>query len=115
MYDISDHVTAGVNFRSKSLMKVKAGKTEVKYATSDPAILGLLSSKLDGISKTEFSAEMPLPATLGFGASWHNSRVVVDLEASLHSGAPISRLILRLKARRNLTSILKRTITIHGS
>lgn len=83
MYDISDHVTAGVNFRSKSLMKVKAGKTEVKYATSDPAILGLLSSKLDGISKTEFSAEMPLPATLGFGASWHNPRVVVDLEAQL--------------------------------
>ena len=26
---------------------------------------------------------MPLPATLGFGASWHNSRVVVDLEAQL--------------------------------
>ncbi|MBD5357832.1 MAG: aromatic hydrocarbon degradation protein [Bacteroides sp.] len=83
MYDISDHVTAGVNFRSKSMMKVKAGKTEVKYATSDPTILGLLSSKLDGISKTEFSAEMPLPAVLGFGASWHNDKVIVDLEGQL--------------------------------
>ena len=83
MYDISDHVTAGVNFRSKSMMKVKSGTTEVKYGTSDPTILGILSSKLDGISKTNFSAEMPCPATLGFGGSWHNSRVTADVEAQL--------------------------------
>ncbi len=83
MYDFSKNVTAGVNFRSKSMMKVKAGKTEVSYATSDPTILGLLSSKLDGISKTDFSAEMPCPATLGFGVSWHNRRVVADIDAQL--------------------------------
>lgn len=83
MYDFSKNVTAGVNFRSKSMMKVKAGKTEVSYATSDPTILGLLASKLDGISKTDFSAEMPCPATLGFGVSWHNDRVVADIDAQL--------------------------------
>lgn len=83
MYDISSHVTAGVNFRSKSMLKVKAGKTEVSYATSDPVILGILSSRLDGISKTEFSAEMPCPAVLGFGASWHNDRVTADVDAQL--------------------------------
>lgn len=83
MYDISNSVTAGVNFRSKSMLKVKAGETEVSYATSDPTILALLTSKLDGISKTEFSAEMPCPATLGFGASWHNGRVVADIDAQL--------------------------------
>lgn len=83
MYDISSHVTAGVNFRSKSMLKVKAGKTEVSYATSDPTILGILSSRLDGISKTEFSAEMPCPAVLGFGASWHNDRVTADIDAQL--------------------------------
>lgn len=83
MYDISRHVTAGVNFRTKSMLKVKAGTTEVNYGTSDPTILGLLSSKLDGISKTEFSAEMPVPATLGFGASWHNDRLVADVETQL--------------------------------
>lgn len=83
MYDISKHVTAGVNFRSKSMMKVKSGKTTVNYATSDPVILGLLTSKLDGISKTDFSAEMPCPATLGFGVSWHNDRVVADIDAQL--------------------------------
>lgn len=83
MYDISDHVTAGVNFRSKSMLKVKAGTTEVKYGTSDPKLLAILSSKLDGISKTEFSASMPCPATLGFGASWHNARVTADIETQL--------------------------------
>ncbi len=83
MYDFSEHVSAGVNFRSKSMMKVKAGETTVSYATSDPTILALLTSKLDGISKTDFKAEMPCPATLGFGASWHNDRVVADFDAQL--------------------------------
>ena len=83
MYDISRNVTAGVNFRSKSMLKVKSGRTEVSYATSDPAILGLLTSKLDGISKTDFSAAMPCPATLGLGVSWHNDRVVADIDAQL--------------------------------
>lgn len=83
MYDISDNVTAGVNFRSKSMMKVKSGKAKVDYAVSEPTIQGLLASKLDGLSKTEFMAEMPLPATLGFGVSWHDSRWVTDIEAQL--------------------------------
>lgn len=83
MYDVSDRVTVGVNYRSKSMLKVKAGETEVKYAVSDPTILGLLSSKLDGISKAEFKAEMPNPAVLGFGASWHNNRVTAALDAQL--------------------------------
>lgn len=83
MYDISRNVTAGINFRSKSMLKVNAGETEVSYATSDPTILGMLSSKLDGISKTEFSAEMPCPATFGFGGSWHNDRVTASLDAQL--------------------------------
>ncbi len=65
------------------MMKVKAGETTVSYATSDPTILALLTSKLDGISKTDFKAEMPCPATLGFGASWHNDRVVADFDAQL--------------------------------
>lgn len=83
MYDISNSVTIGANFRSKSMLKVKAGTTEVKYGTSDPTILGLLSSKLDGISKTEFKAEMPVPAVLGLGGSWHNDRVTAAFDAQL--------------------------------
>lgn len=83
MYDASESVTLGVNFRSKSMMKVKAGTTEVKYSISDPTILGMLSASLDGISKAEFAAEMPCPATLGFGGSWHNSKVTAALETQL--------------------------------
>lgn len=83
MYDFSDHVTAGVNFRSKSMMKVKAGTTTVSYATDDPTILALLTSKLGGISKTDFSAEMPCPATLGMGVSWHNPKVTAAFDAQL--------------------------------
>ena len=83
MYDISRSVTFGVNYRSKTMMKVKSGKTEVEYGTSDQMIQGILSSQLGGIAQTDFTAEMPLPATLGFGFSWHNARVVADLEAQL--------------------------------
>lgn len=83
MYDISDNVTLGVNYRSKTMMKVKAGQTEVVYGTTNPTIQAILSSKLDGISQTDFSAEMPLPATLGFGLSWHNPQVTADVETQL--------------------------------
>lgn len=83
MYDISPNVTFGLNYRSKTMMKVKAGKTDVVYGTTNPTIQGILSSKLDGIAQTDFSAEMPLPATLGFGFSWHNAKVTADLETQL--------------------------------
>ncbi len=83
MYDISNHVTFGINYRSKTMMKVKAGQTEVVFGTSDPTIQGILSSTLNGIAQTNFKAEMPLPATLGFGFSWHNSKVIADLETQL--------------------------------
>lgn len=83
MYDLPANLTVGVNFRSKTMMKVKAGQTEVTYGTSDPTIQAILSSKLGGIAQTDFKAEMPLPASLGFGLSWHNDRVVTDLEAQL--------------------------------
>lgn len=83
MYDISRNVTFGINFRSKSMMKVKSGQTEVVYGTTDPIIQGILSSRLDGIAQTNFKAEMPLPATLGFGFSWHNQKVVADVETQL--------------------------------
>ena len=83
MYDITKNVTFGINYRSKTMMKVKAGQTEVVYGTTNQTIQGILSSKLDGIAQTDFSAEMPLPATLGFGLSWHNDRVTADVETQL--------------------------------
>lgn len=64
-------------------MKVKSGQTEVVYGTTDPTIQAILSSRLDGIAQTNFKAQMPLPATLGFGFSWHNSKVIADVETQL--------------------------------
>ena len=81
MYDFSDSFTAGINFRSKNMLKVEAGEVQVNYATDNPTILGILSSRLDGISKTEFKAEMPNPAVLGFGGAWHNDRLTLALDA----------------------------------
>lgn len=83
MYDLPGDITFGINYKSKTMMKVKAGRTEVVYGTSDPAIQAILSNKMGGIAQTEFTAEMPLPATLGFGFSWHNNRVVADVESQL--------------------------------
>ena len=83
MYDITKNVTFGINYKSKTMMKVKAGKTDVVYGIADPTIQAILSSRLDGIAQTDFSAEMPLPAALGFGFSWHNPKVTVDVETQL--------------------------------
>lgn len=83
MYDFSDHFTAGISYRSKSMLKVKSGESDVLYSVSDPTILGMLSQKLDGISKAQFKAEMPCPAVLTFGGAWHNDRVVADVEAQM--------------------------------
>ncbi len=113
MYDISDHVTAGVNFRSKSMMKVDAGKAKVEYAVSDPTIQGLLASKLDGLSKTEFTAQMPLPATLGFGFSWHNSRWVADVETQLTFWKAYNTLDIEFKGASDLDQHL--TKNYHNS
>ena len=83
MYDITKNVTFGINYKSKTMMKVKAGKTDVVYGIADPTIQAILSSRLDGIAQTDFSAEMPLPAALGFGFSWHNPKVTVAVETQL--------------------------------
>lgn len=83
MYDINRQFTVGINYRSKMTMRVKAGETELSYGTSDPVIQGILGAAVGDIARTNFKAEMPLPATLGFGVSWHNSKVTTDLEAQL--------------------------------
>lgn len=83
MLDITKNFTVGVNFRSKSMMKVKSGKATVEYGVADPTIQGLLASRLDGLSKTEFTAEMPLPAVLAFGGAWHRGKWTVDVDAQL--------------------------------
>lgn len=83
MYDVTRSITVGVNYRSKTMLKVKSGETDVIYGVGNPVLQQILSAQLDGISRTNFSAEMPMPASLGFGLSWHNDRVTADLETQL--------------------------------
>ncbi|MDE6578675.1 MAG: outer membrane protein transport protein [Muribaculaceae bacterium] len=102
MYDITRNVTAGVNFRTKSMMKVKAGKANVEYAVTEPTIQGMLAQRLDGLSKTEFTAEMPLPAVLGFGAAWHNDRWTADIDAQLTFWSAYKSLDIKFKGASDL-------------
>lgn len=68
MYDITDRWTAGINFRTRMGMKVAAGIATVSYANA--AVEGVLESKLSLINESNFSASMPCPWILNFGASY---------------------------------------------
>lgn len=108
MYDISRSVTIGVNFRSKSMMKVKAGKATVEYAVTEPTIQAMLAQRLDGLSKTEFTAEMPLPAVLGFGGSWHNDRWTAAFDAQLSFWSAYKTLDIEFKGADDLNQHLEK-------
>ncbi len=81
MYDILDNLTVGVSYRSKMMMKVKAGDAAVSYA--NPVAQGILGETLDLINNANFKAEMPCPYVLGLGVSYK----------------PVSRLTLAFDAR----------------
>lgn len=68
MYDIDRHWTAGASFRTKMSMRVDAGIASVSYANK--VTEGALEDKLGLINESNFSAEMPCPYILNFGASY---------------------------------------------
>ncbi len=68
MYEFDKRWTAGVNFRSKMTMRVKAGEARVSYANE--LARGILESKLGLINEANFKAEMPMPSVLTFGVSY---------------------------------------------
>ena len=68
MYDVSSKVTLGANFRSRQLMKVKAGDAKVIYANKIAETA--LESTLGLINEANFSAAMPLPWVLTVGGSY---------------------------------------------
>lgn len=82
MYDISDRVTIGASFRSKMMMKVKAGEATVNYANE--VARGILESDLNIINSANFAAEMPCPYVLNFGVSYRpTGRLTLALDAQL--------------------------------
>ncbi len=70
MYDISDKVTVGVNWRSKMTAKVKCGDAAVRYANDNAIIKKMLEEKLNMMNNANFKAEMPMPQSLTFGVSY---------------------------------------------
>ncbi len=83
MWDITNQWTLGASFRSKMNMKVKAGDARVEY--NDEIARALLSSTLDNLNTTNFSASMPCPYVFSVGISYK----------------PIDRLILAFDAQLN--------------
>ncbi len=71
MYDINDQWSLGASYRSKMVMAVDAGETEIDYANAYvQAIFGATGS-FDFMTDNTFSAELPLPATLSIGATYY--------------------------------------------
>ncbi len=68
MYDICEKWSVGASYRSKMIMSVDAGEAEVAYANATAE--ALLESKFGSMESGSFSAELPLPATLSFGATF---------------------------------------------
>lgn len=81
MYDILDNLTVGASFRSKVKMTVDAGEASITYA--DPQAQMILG-ELDVLNSTNFTASMPCPYVLSFGASWKPiSPLTVAVDARL--------------------------------
>lgn len=72
MYDINRQWTVGASFRTKMNMKVDAGMARVSYANK--VAESVLEDKLDLINESNFSAAMPCPYVLTFGASYRPAR-----------------------------------------
>lgn len=82
LYDINKQWSVGASFRTKMTMKVKAGEASVDYANE--VVKATLEPSLGNIHKANFSAAMPAPYVLNFGASYRpTDRWTIAAEAQL--------------------------------
>lgn len=80
MYDITDRITFGVQFRTRTTMKVNRGDASLTYANQTARTI--LEKKLNIIDKANFKSEMPCPAVLAFGLSYRPvDRLVLAADA----------------------------------
>lgn len=70
MYDINDQWTVGANFRSKMNMKVPAGTARISYANTPVEEFINNAAHLNLLNESNFSASMPCPYIINFGASY---------------------------------------------
>lgn len=82
MYDINSKVTIGASFRSKTRLQVKSGDVKVTYANE--LAQKILEKKIGLINSANFAAEMPLPYTFTFGATYRpTSRLEISGDVQL--------------------------------
>ena len=91
MYDINEHFTVGVSYRSRVTAKVKEGEISLNYANDEhfanlvQQINGLLAQLPEGmglptaigippLNEGTFSAELPLPSNLNVGITYRPNR-----------------------------------------
>lgn len=80
MWDITNRITFGVDFRTKMDMTVKSGEATVSYANE--MAQGLLQDKLGLINNANFKAMMPAVSVLNFGLSYRpTDRLLLAAEA----------------------------------
>ena len=82
MYDITRSLTVGVSFRSKMNMTVEAGTATVSYANE--VARNILQQDLGIINEANFTATMPCPYVLTFGAAYKpTDRLTLALDGQL--------------------------------
>lgn len=82
MYDITNNLTIGAQFRSHMAMKVDCGDASLRYANATARTI--LESSLHMIDEANFKAEMPCPYTFAFGVSYRPiDKLTLALDAQL--------------------------------
>lgn len=67
LWDINKQWSVGASWRSQQTMKVKAGNASITYAN---AMAENILQSLNVLNQANFSAAMPCPWVLSFGAAW---------------------------------------------
>jgi long-chain fatty acid transport protein len=74
---LAEGLNAGISYRSKVSMQVDRGDATFTVPSSTSGILGLFPAG----GRTNFSAELPLPATLSAGLSWQaDKKLLIALD-----------------------------------
>lgn len=70
MYDVCKKLSIGASYRSKMMMKIDAGDTDVSfYDDATAATLTALSSDIATMQNGTFSSELPMPSTFSVGVT----------------------------------------------
>lgn len=82
MYEIDPRWSVGVSYRSRMTLRVDRGDASLSYANA--VAQQMLEGELGIIDHADFTAEMPLPSVLTFGAAWRPApQWLVALDAQL--------------------------------